>query len=72
MQFLKLVEEKIVEKAPEDCDGCTDIIAYVFKGVKPGQDTIKHFETSPHDTCSTSLLNSMKDTPNFSIVTVTN
>ena len=66
MTSIKLIEKKEVKKRPEDCDGCTSWVAYVFKGVKSGQDTIKHFTISPHDSCS------LIDLPNMSIVTVTN
>lgn len=72
MTTLKLVEEKEVKAAPEDCDGCTSWYAFVFKAIKPGQDTLKHFSISPVDSCSYSLLDSLKEKPKFSIVTVTN
>jgi len=72
MAALKLIEEKEVKAAPGDCDGCTSWYAFVFKAIKPGQDTIKHFSISPTDSCSSSLLDALKEKPKFSIVTVTN
>lgn len=68
---IKLIEEKVIKQRPEDCDGCGNELAYVFKGVTPGIDTIKFFEIGPLDKCVISSLDSFKLKSKFSIVTVT-
>lgn len=64
---VKLTEEKEVRPSPKDCEGCWSWTAYVFKGVKPGRDTIQIFNVEPGDGC---FLDSIKQKQQFSIIEV--
>ena len=40
LKSIQLVEKKLVEPAPDDCDGCTSTYAWLFKAIAVGRDTI--------------------------------
>jgi hypothetical protein len=40
LKSIRLVERKIVDKGPDDCEGCNYTGAFVFKAVSVGVDTI--------------------------------
>lgn len=41
LKSIKLIEQKLIDPADKDCDGCTSYSAWTFKGTKLGNDTIK-------------------------------
>ncbi|MCD6069447.1 MAG: hypothetical protein K0S33_4273 [Bacteroidetes bacterium] len=40
LKSVRFVDRKVVEEAPDDCDGCSSTDAWTFKGIKVGIDTI--------------------------------
>lgn len=64
LQSTKHIDEITVDRAPEDCDGCSTTYAYVFKAIASGTDTLelRHYEASdycesPDATVSTFIIN---------------
>lgn len=56
-QMLRHVERSkilVVDPGPEDCSGCQAHYAFVFKGIRPGADTIRLKEITASGDCETS------------------
>lgn len=41
LMHIEFVEDKMIDKGPEGCDGCNYTAAYIFKAKSAGTDTIK-------------------------------
>ncbi len=41
LKYTQLVEDKMIDKGPSDCEGCNYISAFVFKGKSKGIDTVE-------------------------------
>ncbi len=48
---VQLLDTKLIDMGPEDCDGCNAQFAYVFKAIKPGTDTIRIKSTTATEDC---------------------
>lgn len=50
-EHLKLIEDKIVDPGPDDCNGCDHTGAFVFEGVSRGVDTVKLWRATGGESC---------------------
>ena len=68
---IKLVEKKLVDSARQDCDGCTSLYAWVFKGITAGKDTIKIARIGAGQSCTDYKEGRLVINPDIIIVNVT-
>lgn len=51
LSTVQLIRTKLIDMGPEDCEGCDAQFAYVFRGVKPGIDTLIIKSTTATEDC---------------------
>ncbi len=72
LHSVTLLERKLVDPAPEDCEGCTSHYAWIFKGTAVGQDTIKIVQVSAGEGCIGYSLDSTQVQQDYFLVNVKN
>ncbi len=57
---VKMIGISLVKDAPNDCDGCTSVLAWKFKALAIGTDTIKIGYIGARGTCDSVLTNAFR------------
>jgi hypothetical protein len=70
IQATQFIGEALVDPGPSDCDGCTAYVAWTFKGIKAGTDTIKIVRTAPPLRCDLYQPDSLYGWPEMFIIKV--
>lgn len=51
LKFVEHVVERVVENADSECAGCSSYSGIIYRGIKPGTDTLRIHSYSMSDSC---------------------